>query len=236
MQHQGSHPGTIRGARGVAILLAGILAGSVLIQPAVAHVTARLKHLTKHLDGVYVNESQVGSDLDPRYVNEGQVTSDLDPRYVNEDQITEGHASCQGLSFLPSDNDTGYSNSATLRTRAGTGGSGIFRCAVQFPHGATIDRAEFIRVDNSGTEQVGGCMLKAGGLLEADTSEYTLGDVPATGGTEVIGTERASDTTITDAVVDNEARGYWFECSLSGASGVGIYGASARYTLPGAHA
>jgi hypothetical protein len=44
--------------RSVALLVAGLLAGTVLIQPAVAHVTRRLSHLYRHLDPRYYNEGQ----------------------------------------------------------------------------------------------------------------------------------------------------------------------------------
>jgi hypothetical protein len=40
--------------RSIALLVAGLLAGTVLIQPAVGHVTRRLNHLYKHLDKRYV--------------------------------------------------------------------------------------------------------------------------------------------------------------------------------------
>jgi hypothetical protein len=53
--------GRLRG-RSVALLLAGILAGTVLIQPAVAHFRPRIGHIIKH----------VFSRADPRYYNEGQ--------------------------------------------------------------------------------------------------------------------------------------------------------------------
>jgi hypothetical protein len=49
-------------ARSVALLVAGILAGSVLIQPAVAHFRPRIGHLIRH----------VFNRADPRYYNEGQ--------------------------------------------------------------------------------------------------------------------------------------------------------------------
>jgi hypothetical protein len=51
-----------RRGRSVALLLAGILAGTVLIQPAVAHFRPRIGHLIRH----------VFNRADPRYYNEGQ--------------------------------------------------------------------------------------------------------------------------------------------------------------------
>jgi hypothetical protein len=49
--------------RSIALLVAGLLAGTVLLEPAVAHVTRRLGHLTrKHLDKRYYNEGQKVGD------------------------------------------------------------------------------------------------------------------------------------------------------------------------------
>lgn len=59
-----------RGWRGGVLILAGVLMGALLIQPAVAHVTKKVKHLTKHLNAVYVNEGQsAGGDLSGSYPN-----------------------------------------------------------------------------------------------------------------------------------------------------------------------
>jgi len=48
--------------RWVALLVAGLLAGTVLIQPAVAHFRPRIGHIIKH----------VFTRADPRYVNNGE--------------------------------------------------------------------------------------------------------------------------------------------------------------------
>jgi hypothetical protein len=45
--------------RSIALLVAGLLTGTVLIQPAVAHVTRRLGHLQKHLDKRYVKKGDI---------------------------------------------------------------------------------------------------------------------------------------------------------------------------------
>jgi len=50
--------------RSVALLVAGIMAGSVMLQPAVAHVTRRLNHLFRHLDPRYINVGEKASDSD----------------------------------------------------------------------------------------------------------------------------------------------------------------------------
>jgi hypothetical protein len=56
--------------RSVALLVAGIMAGSVMLQPAVAHVTRRLNHLFRHLDPRYINVGEAaGGSLSGSYPN-----------------------------------------------------------------------------------------------------------------------------------------------------------------------
>lgn len=68
-----SHPENRRPLlRSLPLLVAGILAGTVLIQPAVGHVNKRLKHVIKHLNKVYINEGQAaGGSLKGTYPNPG---------------------------------------------------------------------------------------------------------------------------------------------------------------------
>jgi len=68
-----SHPENRRPLlRSLPLLVAGILAGTVLIQPAVGHVNKRVKHVIKHLNKVYVNEGQTaGGSLKGTYPNPG---------------------------------------------------------------------------------------------------------------------------------------------------------------------
>jgi hypothetical protein len=52
------------GWRGGVLVLSGLMLGAMVIQPAVAHVTTRLAHLTGHLDPRYVNTAEpAGGDL-----------------------------------------------------------------------------------------------------------------------------------------------------------------------------
>jgi hypothetical protein len=55
-------PFTTARARAVALILAGIAAGSLLSGPAVAHTGSKISHLTTHLDGIYLNEDQKATD------------------------------------------------------------------------------------------------------------------------------------------------------------------------------
>jgi hypothetical protein len=62
-----------RRGRSVALLVAGILAGTVLIQPAVAHFRPRIGHLIRH----------VFNRADPRYINTGEAVANA----ANADKV-----------------------------------------------------------------------------------------------------------------------------------------------------
>jgi hypothetical protein len=68
-----------RRGRSVALLVAGILAGTVLIQPAVAHFRPRIGHLIRH----------VFNRADPRYINVGEAVTNA----ANADKVDNLDAS-----------------------------------------------------------------------------------------------------------------------------------------------
>jgi hypothetical protein len=74
------------GWRGAVLLVAGLVLGATVIQPAVAHVTNSLRHLTGHLDPRYVNTGEAaGGDLSGPHGNL-QIRSDV----VTGSEVDEG--------------------------------------------------------------------------------------------------------------------------------------------------
>jgi hypothetical protein len=60
----------LRDWRAASFILAGLMLGAILFEPAVAHVTRSLRHLRSHLDPVYVNVNEsAGGDLSGRHAN-----------------------------------------------------------------------------------------------------------------------------------------------------------------------
>lgn len=76
--------------RSMPVLLAGLLAGSLLVQPAVAHVKKSLSHLTKHLD--------------PRYYNVGEKVGDADTL----DGVDSSGFARTGAAYTKSESDARY--------------------------------------------------------------------------------------------------------------------------------
>lgn len=111
------------GWRNLPLLLVGVLVGTIMIDPAVAHFRTSMRHLQQHFDG----------------------------RYVNESSGYTRRSSCAGLNFYPTDSATGYTNLGVSRTRVGTDGTGVFRCDPHLPDGAVVTKVEFT-TETSGDE------------------------------------------------------------------------------------
>lgn len=77
-------------ARSPVLLVVGVMAGSLLVSPAVAHVTRSLKHLTKHLDPAYLNvgEAYGKSETDAKFLDTGEAYTkgQADAAFINADE------------------------------------------------------------------------------------------------------------------------------------------------------
>lgn len=78
-----------RGWRGGVLILAGVLMGAILIQPAVAHVTKKVAHLVKHLNPVYINEGQLaGGDLSGSYPSPTVAANSISTAKIQDNAVT----------------------------------------------------------------------------------------------------------------------------------------------------
>jgi hypothetical protein len=77
--------------RSVPVMLAGILAGSVFIQPSVAHITRRLSHLAKHLTPLFVNAGEsAGGGLTGSYPNPGIANNAVGSPQLADNSVGSG--------------------------------------------------------------------------------------------------------------------------------------------------
>jgi hypothetical protein len=143
--------------------------------------------------------------------------------------------SCAGLDFYPTDSDTGYSNNGSLRTRSGAG-SGTFRCDPHLPNGAKVIKvqftAELTQFNLNYFAGIGDCALRRSGLtVSTAATADDLARVTFEPRTTTI--VRLTDTSITNAKIDNASYGYWLECQFdaSGFDTVGIFGADVIYRI-----
>lgn len=141
--------------------------------------------------------------------------------------------SCHAFGFTPLDTATGSDYAATKRYRTGTDGSGFFVCDPGLPHRAVVTKVQFSVWDGAGSSQVQYCGLYRSGLYARNSETVeALASVPSTGLAEAPGFARLTDTSITNAVVNNNNYAYWLQCNLGQAGqSLGLYGADVYYTI-----
>jgi len=116
-------------------------------------------------------------------------------------QVSTGLFSCAGLAWQE-DEDGNYDVFGTLRYFVA--GPGQFACNAVLPNGATVTAVRFSVHDSSNSEQVDFCKLSRVDVVPpAGTEEQLAGPVGTTdtfmGGDSVI-----EDTSIANAIVDND--------------------------------
>ena len=171
----------------------------------------------------------------------------LAPGSASTATIYTRYASCAGLSFYPADSRTGYSNVGPLRVRrpdVGGAGTGVLRCDPGLPNGATVTKlqatAKLLQLAPGLTGAVSYCALRRSALTVTgtQTSDMDLARVSFVGAPA--GLNRLTDTTITNAKIDNSQFGYWIECALGATNNWsvndpamvdGIYGADVVYRI-----
>ena len=193
----------------VSLILIGILLGSMLVRPAVAQVTDWARAWTVHIR--------------PRVVALG------DSRWVRKATVQTGYFSCAGTAWESAFGGTVYDTTASLKFRTG-GTSAMFRCSVELPHGATVTAARFSVKDSDPVEDLL-CELWRTDMTVTVGDESPLASVSTSGS---LGKVQISDTTITNAVVDNANYAYFAFCEVpSSTNAAGIYGANIEYTVSG---
>jgi hypothetical protein len=158
-------------------------------------------------------------------------------------------ASCAGLDFYPTDSRTEYDNAGPVRFQRdgdNPGGTGVFRCDPGLPNGAVVTKVQFtVRLVFTSfyATGVGDCSLRRSGLTVTTASTaQDLAHVAFYNYATSTGAYRLTDSTISNATVDNANFGYWLECYLSSAyqwgpladTPSGLYGADVIYTITAA--
>ena len=155
------------------------------------------------------------------------------PTAVEPTAIQTRAVSCMSYNFQPLDKGTTASEwgfDGNLRF-----GAGWFGCDPGLPHRAVVTRVRFLVRDASAVDSLFFCQLFRFGLTTATaTVAQQLAEVPHTGSAETPGTVRLSDTSITNATVDNLKFSYRLQCLIDERTGpvdTGIYGADVTYTI-----
>jgi len=192
----------------VSLILIGILLGSLLVRPAVAHVAGWAHNWTVHIK--------------PRVQAYG------DSRWVKKAAVQTGYFSCAGTAWESALGATVYDTFTSLKYRL-SGDTGRFRCSVELPHGATVTAARFSVEDADATDVA--CRLVRTNMAASIGTEANMASASTTG---TPGAVRIEDTSINSALVDNAQYSYFAQCDVPGTNtDSGIYGVNIEYAVSG---
>jgi len=194
----------------VSLILIGILLGSLLVRPAVAHVAGWAHNWTVHIK--------------PRVQAYG------DSRWVGKAAVQTGYFSCAGTAWESVLEGVTFETSGSLKYRTGGPATAIFRCSAQLPHGATVQAVRFTVKDSDATDVT--CSLWRTDMTTSIGTDPPEMAITATTGTP--GDTQISDTSVTDAVINNARYSYFLQCDDMGSTAnAGVYGANIEYTVSG---
>lgn len=195
----------------VSLILIGILLGSLLVRPAVAHVGSWAHNWSVHI--------------------KPQVRAYGDLRWVRKTAVRTGYFSCAGTAWESVLEGTTFETSGSLKYRTGGPATALFRCSAQLPHGATIQAARFTVKDADAVNDLT-CSLWRTDMTTTIGTDPPEMAIAATSGTP--GAVQIEDTSVADAVVDNARYSYFLQCDDMGSTvSAGIYGANIEYTVTG---
>jgi len=195
----------------VSLILIGILLGSLMVRPAVAHVAGWAHNWTVHI--------------------KPQVRAYGDLRWVRKTAVQTGYFSCAGTAWESVLEGTTFETSGSLKYRTGGTTPAIFRCSAQLPHGATVQAVGFSVKDSDAINDVT-CSLWRTDMTTTIGTDPPEMAVAAT--TDTPGDVQISDSSVTDAVIDNALYSYFLQCDDPGSTAnAGVYGANIEYTVSG---
>jgi hypothetical protein len=146
-------------------------------------------------------------------------------QFVRKTDSFTRHFSCAGTGFENSSSAAGYSLDVALKH--GTGPAPArFRCSVNIPDGAKVTAVSFSVKDTHASED-DECSMWRTNMTTAIGAETAMADGLTTSGTPA--DVRLIDTTIEDAVIDNDSYSYFLQCQVGTDNATGLYGAIVTY-------
>ncbi|MPZ94967.1 MAG: hypothetical protein GEU96_08650 [Propionibacteriales bacterium] len=143
--------------------------------------------------------------------------------FVKADALVTGAVSCAATTWIPYDSHTRLKGTGSLRW---TTNGGLLRCNVSLPDDAVITTFRVTARDTSPADL--SCSLWRTALAGTVGEETNLASATSSG---TPGTTTFFDHSISSAVVDNEAYGYFAQCFMGKGDALGVFGASIGYEI-----